>query len=312
VRITKHGDVPEVFDPKHKILPNPPSLASDSTQIDFPAEIPECNSPTGGVDLQAEIPHGIVNEDYVKVLEYVNYSAEAYGSLDAKQNINEEAEEIKEIDEGLLSELDAVGDFSVKEVVGEPEEINVGRSTEFDLLHKDSEPTKNEPDLAVLEARSLEDIDLAFKQLHEGVDVEEVILPSMVDDWLVVGESDEHVEFNSNMKTVDAKSLEDIDIALKQVSEVNLHELPEPLDSKDQSSSVEPCEVGSAKKIEPNDAGSVVQETSTVFVDKPERGSDETSESMTLSISNSLNIKSKEEKSHSTISATSSSSRDFD
>lgn len=247
VRITKHGDVPEVLDHKCKILPNPPSLASDSTQ----AEIPECKSPTDGVDLQADIPGGIVNEDHLEVFEDVSYSAEAYDSLVAKQNINEEAEEIKEIDEGLLSELDAVGDFSVKEVVGGAEEINVG-SSEFELLHKDSKPTKNEPDLPVLEARSLEDIDLAFKKLHEGVDVEEVILPNMVDDWLVVGES------NSNMKAVDAKSLDDIDIALNQVSEVNLHELPEPLDSKDQSSSVEPCEVSSAKKIEPSDAGSVV------------------------------------------------------
>lgn len=247
MRITKHGDVPEVLDHKCKILPNPPSLASDSTQ----AEIPECKSPTGGVDLQADIPGGIVNEDHLEVFEDVSYSAEAYDSLVAKQNINEEAEEIKEIDEGLLSELDAVGDFSVKEVVGGAEEINVG-SSEFELLHKDSKPTKNEPDLPVLEARSLEDIDLAFKKLHEGVDVEEVILPNMVDDWLVVGES------NSNMKAVDAKSLDDIDIALNQVSEVNLHELPEPLDLKDQSSSVEPCEVSSAKKIEASDAGSVV------------------------------------------------------
>jgi len=120
VRITKHGYVPEVLDPKCKILPNLPSLASDSTQ----AEIPECKSPTGGVDLQAYIPGGIVNEDHVEVFEDVSYSTEAYGSLVAKQNINEEAEEIKEIDEGLLSELDAVGDFSVKEVVGGTEEIN--------------------------------------------------------------------------------------------------------------------------------------------------------------------------------------------
>ncbi|KAM3690643.1 hypothetical protein ACB094_09G136800 [Castanea mollissima] len=375
VRIIDNGDVPEVHDTEDKSLPDMSSLVSDSTQMHIPAESPDSNSHTGGVDLKADILEGIVNEDQIKVSEDFSYLTEAYGSHISEHNINEEADEIKEIDEGLLSELDTVGDFSVKEVVGEslhskliPEETNVG-STDFDLLPKDSKSTLPELDLPVLEARSLVDIDLAFKQLREGVDVEEVILPSMIDDWLVVEESNDHVETNSNLKVVDARSLEDIDIAhkqvsdvnlrelpevsnskdhsasvetyevdsaketklsdtgfgveetsavaadndhvetnsnlkvvdaksledihiaLKQVSEINLHELPEFSDSKDQSASVESFVVGSAKEIESSDVGSGVEEISAVAADKLELGSDETSENSSLNIHNTLNTK---------------------
>jgi hypothetical protein len=284
VRIIDNGEVPEFHDTEGISLPNLSSLASDSTQIDIPAESPDSNLRTGGVDLKADIPEGIVNEDQIMVSKDFSYLEEAYGSHVAEHNINEESDEIKEIDEGLLSELDTVGDFSVKEVVGEslhskliPEETNVG-SSEFDLLPKDSKSTKTELDLPVLEARSLVDIDLAFKQLHEGADVEEVVLPGMVDDWLVVGESNDHVKTNSNLEVVDAKSLEDIHSAFSQVSEVNRRELPEVLDSKYQSASVETYEAGSGKEIESSDVGSGVEETSAVVADKLELGSDETSE----------------------------------
>lgn len=273
VRIIDNRDVPEVHDTEDKSLPDMTSLVSDSTQMHIPAESPDSNSYTGGVDLKADIHGGIVNEDQIKVSEDFSYLTEAYGSHVSEHNINEEADEIKEIDEGLLSELDTVGDFSVKEVVGEslhskliPEETNV-RSTDFDLLPKDSKSTLPELDLPVLEARSLVDIDLAIKQLREGVDVEEVILPSMIDDWLVVEESNDHVETNSNLKVVDARSLEDIDIALKQVSDVNLRELPEVSNSKDQSASVETYEVDSAKETKLSDTGFGVEETSAVAAD---------------------------------------------
>ncbi|KAG2687478.1 hypothetical protein I3760_09G052800 [Carya illinoinensis] len=274
VRITENGDMPEVTDPECKILQNLSSSALDSTQIDFPAESHEYKSPSGGVNLKADILGRNVNEDQTKVSKDLNYSAETYGSLDAVQTISEEAGEIKEIDEELLLELDTVGDFRVKEVVGAPHEINLG-DTDFELFPKDSNRLKTQMDLPVLEARSLEEIDLAFKQLHEGADVEEVIFPSMVNDWLLVEESKDHVEPNSNLKVVDTKSLEDNHIALKQVSEANLHVLPEALDLEEKSASVEPYEMGSAKEIESTDVGSGVQGISTVAADKPEHGSDE-------------------------------------
>ncbi|KAF5474330.1 hypothetical protein F2P56_006239 [Juglans regia] len=75
VRITENGDVPEVTDPECKILPNLSSSALDSTQIDFPAESPEYKSPSGGVNLKADILGQNVNEDQAKVSKDLNYSA---------------------------------------------------------------------------------------------------------------------------------------------------------------------------------------------------------------------------------------------
>ncbi|KAF5473139.1 hypothetical protein F2P56_009775 [Juglans regia] len=267
VKMTDNEDGLIVHDPECKIRPNLSSSASVSTQIDIPDGSPEYKLPSSGLYLKADVLGGIVDKDQTKVSEDFSYPAEAYGSSHAEQNVNE-VDEIKEIDEGLLSELDAVGDFCVKEVV---------ESTEFELLPKDSNPAKTEMGLPVLEARSLEDINLAFKQLREGVDAEEVILPGVVDDWLVVGESKDHVESNSSLKTVDAKSLEDIHIALKQVSQDNVHELPQALGPKD-SAAVETSQVASAEEIESTDMGSGVQESSTVAIDKPEQGCYETSE----------------------------------
>ncbi|KAG6691033.1 uncharacterized protein LOC122278956 isoform X1 [Carya illinoinensis] len=297
VKMTDNEDGLIVHDPKCKIRPDLSSSVYVSTQIDIPDESPGYKLPSSGLDLKADVLGEIVNKDQTKVSEDFSYPAEAYGSSHAEQTVNE-VDEIKEIDEGLLSELDAVGDFRVKEVV---------ESTEFELLPKDSNPAKTEMGLPVLEARSLEDINLAFKQLHEGVDAEEVILPSMVDDWLVVRESKDHVESNSSLKTVDAKSLEDIHIALKHVSQDNVHELPLALDPKDLAA-VETCQVASAKEIESTDMGSGVQESSTVAADKSEQGCDGTSEILSLSISDKLDIKSTEEKSHGTRSSSSSSS----
>lgn len=298
MKITDNEDGLIVHDPECKIGPNLTSSTSVSTQINIPDESPEYKLTSSGLDLKADILGGIVIKDQTKVSEDFSYPTEAYGSSHAEHNVNE-VDEIKEIDEGLLSELDAVGDFRFKEVV---------ESTEFELLPKDSNPAKTEMGLPVLEARSLEDINSAFEQLHQGVDVEEVILPSMVDDWLVVGESKDHVESNSSLKTVDAKSLEDIHIALKQVSQDNAHELPHALDPKDQSAVVETCQVASAKEIESTDMGTGVQRTSTVAADKPEKGYDETSEIISLSMSDRLDTKSKEEKSHGARSSSSSNS----
>lgn len=286
MRIAENGDVPEVTDPECKILPNLSSSALDSTQIDLPAESPKNKSPSGGVNLKADILDQNVNEDQAKFLKDLNYSAGTDRSLDATQTINEGADEIKEIDEELLSELDTVGDFRVKEVGDALHEINFGY-TDFELFANDSNRSKTEMDLPVLEARSLEDLDLAFKQLHEGTDV--------------VEESKDHIEPNSNLKVVDAKSLEDIHIALKQVSEANLHELREALDSKEKLASVEPYEMESAKEIESTDVGSGVEGTSTIAADRPEHGSDDS-----LSISGTLDTKNKDAESHGARSSSSS------
>ncbi|KAE8734613.1 Far1-related sequence 3 [Hibiscus syriacus] len=69
--------------------------------------------------------------------------------------------------------------------------------------------------LPVLEARSAEDIDLAFKQLHEGVDVEEIIVPSLKNK----SSKDTKTETNVVLPVLEAKSAEDIDLAFKQLNE---------------------------------------------------------------------------------------------
>lgn len=152
--------------------------------------------------------------------------------------VNEEVDDVKEIDAGLLSELDAVGDFSVKEVVGEPlhtdepiqEEANV-LSTEFG----DSNLSELNLELLVPEARSIEDIDMAFKQIQKGLDVEEVILPSIVDNQPAVEASENTVQTSSEFPIVEARSLEDIVTTLNQVSESSVNVLPQLMDSEDQS-----------------------------------------------------------------------------
>ncbi|KAJ6693871.1 hypothetical protein OIU85_004639 [Salix viminalis] len=143
-------------------------------------------------------------------------------------------------------QLDTVGDFSVKEVVGESlhdEQVPENSvSPEFDFLPKDSSLTEVKPELPVLEARSVEDIDLAFKQLREGANAEEVIVPSMFEEQLAEDES-KH-QNDSDLRVVEARSLEGIHIAMKKISEENIEE---PVDSRE--AKTEANEMGSTKEI---------------------------------------------------------------
>ncbi|KAM1514532.1 hypothetical protein COP2_014016 [Malus domestica] len=129
--------------------------------------------------------------------------------------IKEEVGEVKEIDAGLLSELDAVGDFSVNEVISEPfhtdelipEEANVS-STEFGDLNL----SELNQELPVLEARSIKDIDTYFKQIHKGLAGEEVVLPSVVDDQLEVEAPENTVQTRSELPIVETRCLEDSEL----------------------------------------------------------------------------------------------------
>ncbi|KAM1534668.1 hypothetical protein ACFX1Z_013756 [Malus domestica] len=123
--------------------------------------------------------------------------------------IKEEVGEVKEIDAGLLSELDAVGDFSVNEVISEPfhtdelipEEANVS-STEFGDLNL----SELNQELPVL------DIDTYFKQIHKGLAGEEVVLPSVVDDQLEVEAPENTVQTRSELPIVETRCLEDSEL----------------------------------------------------------------------------------------------------
>ncbi|MBA0701903.1 hypothetical protein Goari_022884, partial [Gossypium aridum] len=145
-----------------KLSANYTCMPSEST---FPAESPEHSLPTDR-DLKERILNEMESEGSPQDLsEHLNHAAEIY----------EEDKEIKEINEKILSELDAVGDFNLRKT-DLPEGSHIAY-TESPVLPEDTK-TKANVDQPVLEARSVEDIDLAFKQLYEGINVEEVIHPS--------------------------------------------------------------------------------------------------------------------------------------
>lgn len=217
-------------------------------------ETPEFKSPTAQGDLEADRLEKDVNE----VLEHLNSSAEGDRSQVTEENVKE-SDALKDIDEGLLSELDTVGDFSFGDAGVSlhpdllPEETTV-RDAQVSSLPKDT--AEFEQEIPFLEARSLEDIDLAFKQLKEGVDVKELILPSAIKDRLSSDISEDHLGANSDLQVVESRSLDDTDIALEKISEGNQGELPKVLDLKDGLVEVDANEVGSANVTEFCDVGS--------------------------------------------------------
>ncbi|KAK8636025.1 hypothetical protein V6N13_004735 [Hibiscus sabdariffa] len=90
----------------------------------------------------------------------------------------------------------------------------------LDSSPKEDMKTRTNAVLPVLEARSAEDTDLAFKQLHERVDVEELIVPSMIE------KPQDRGEIKSKLLVVEARSLKDIHKAFQQHSESGPAELP--------------------------------------------------------------------------------------
>ncbi|BAT85030.1 uncharacterized protein HKW66_Vig0047140 [Vigna angularis] len=248
----------ELQDATQKVQPSISSVTSEKSQNS------EFGSPSGEVDLEVD-RHGAVERD-TEVLETALASEESMSQV-TEENSNE-FDDMKEIDEGFLSELDTVGDFRVNDagvsLRTDTEHEKTGDSQVFSLP-KDVKIEEIEQGIPVLEARSLEDVNLAFKQLQEGVDVKEVILPSTIKDQHAIEESKDHLEANSDLEVVEARSLEDINIALKQASEGNKGELPNSLDLKATSVKVEENGVGSSKVNE-----SSSEETNRTTADKSE------------------------------------------
>ncbi|GAV57487.1 hypothetical protein CFOL_v3_01024 [Cephalotus follicularis] len=266
VSITSNVNGPEFHVAGDTTSTNLSFVTSDS--VPLPSESPEYESPTGEEDMRESILDKVVCEDHGQASEQFNNSAEAYGFHSTEQNLNQEADEVKEIDEGLLSELDSVGDFSVKEVAGEslhtdliPE--NISERSESVLLAEESNLTETNLELPVLEVRSIEDIELDVKQFHEEVDDEDTSLPSMIKD-----QSRVPMETNLGIPVVEARTLEDINVALKQVSEGNPAEQAKLVESKDGSSEVGANAVISATYIESRNVKSGVQENSMTAYDK--------------------------------------------
>ncbi|XP_021281841.1 uncharacterized protein LOC110414762 [Herrania umbratica] len=289
-------NVREVHDSKDILSTNFSSITSEPTS--FTVESPEHTLPIDREDLKYKILNEIESEGPKEVSEHFNYAAEVYATHVDEENISEEVDKIKEIDEGILSELDTVGDFNVKDI-GLPELSHVGYG-ESAMLPEDIK-TETNVELPVLEARSVEDIDLAFKQLHEGVDVVEVILPSMIEN------RQDPADTNSKLPVVEARSLEDRHSALQQVPESNPTELPHSLDLGNGSSDVEGNDVVSTKEIEVSNVLPGIQESSDNAACDAKNKYEEASEKSSLSISDH---KGKKAKSHDSSSSSSSSSSD--
>ncbi|KAK4282050.1 hypothetical protein QN277_013471 [Acacia crassicarpa] len=240
----------ESTETRDQVLPPISFVTSDSS------DTPGFKLPTDQVDSEVGLPGELVNE----MQEILNSSAEGYRYLVTEENIKE-SDELKEIDEGFLSELDTVGDFGISDVgvslhpVLLPEETTV-RSAQVSSFSEDA--AKNDREIPFLESRSLEDIDLAFKKLKEGVDVEKVTQPSAFQDQHTgdgleslhpnllseentVGDAQvsslPRVTTESGQETpfLEARSLEDIDLAFKQLKEgVYVEKLIQPSSVQDQ------------------------------------------------------------------------------
>ncbi|XVF06720.1 hypothetical protein REPUB_Repub06bG0075100 [Reevesia pubescens] len=251
-------NVEKAHESEDKLSTNFSSMTSESTSS--PAESPEYTLQTDREDLKDKILNKIESECPKEVPEHFNYAAEVYATHVDEENISEEEDEIKEIDEGILSELDTVGDFNVKEICL-PEGSHVAYTVSA-LLPEDVK-IEADGELPILEARSVEDIDLAFKQLHEGVDVEEVIFPSMIENRL------DHADTDSQLPVIGARSLEDIHNAFQQSPESNPAEPPQSTDLRNGSSEVEQHDVVSAKEIEVSNVFSSIQENSENAAGEP-------------------------------------------
>ncbi|GFY98084.1 hypothetical protein Acr_12g0006250 [Actinidia rufa] len=240
-------------------------LTPDSTS--FPPEVSESRSPTDLADLKDNGLDGVENLDHILVQPF-NYTVEATGSQVHEQYIIDETDEIKEIDEELLMELDAVGDFSVKElgsnfsaienngVTGEEITLEIprvaARSVEDIDIFKKTEPVPSETEveireveipqqselkeeiksgMPVLEAQSLEDIDTAFRQISEEIKMPvpvESVDADLIPEETKAGWSENEIshgdssliETKTELPVVEARSVEDIELAFKQLHSV--------------------------------------------------------------------------------------------
>lgn len=242
----------ESTETRDQVLPQISSVTS------YSSDTPGFKSPTDQVDLKVDRPGKVVNE----MQEILNSSAEGYMALSTEENIKE-SDELKEIDEGFLSELDTVGDFGISDAgVSLYPDILPGETTVRDARVSSfpKETAKYDEEIPFLEARSLEDIDWAFKQLKEGVDVEKAIQPSSVKDQLTgdgmeslhpdilpeentVGDAQvcslpkDTTESGQEIPFLEPRSLEDIDLAFKQLKGgVDVEKVKLPGSIKDQLS----------------------------------------------------------------------------
>lgn len=255
-----------------------------TSKLDTSEFQPKNDELTALADLDDNALDEVENPDHIPVQSF-NFQMEASGSQVHDHDIIEEADEIKEIDEGLLMELDAVGDFSVEEfgsnlhkienrVSGEEMNSEMPSVEAQSIEEIDSNFEKTEPlamkaeveireveipqqsqikeeiieyGMPVIEARSTEDLDKAFRQMSE----EEIKMPVVIEsvhskmvpeetragrsEYEISHEDSSLTETKMELPVVEATSIEDLDLALKQLnsSSSSLVDVPDSIGSTD-------------------------------------------------------------------------------
>ncbi|KAF7852222.1 hypothetical protein BT93_L5370 [Corymbia citriodora subsp. variegata] len=262
-------DAKEMCDVEEKTLTDSSTLTHDFTSN--PDETLEYVSPTGAAESRDVDAHDTVIGSHGQVMTYSEQLAESFESHVSGESMHEEVDDIKEIDEEFLRELDNVGDFRVKEADDDflsskllPGEASLG-TYDSESTFKDQEPEERSLKSPVVEARSIEDVTLTFRKLHEGGDLVEPILPCPIVNEQSINDSNIEDENNSDLQIDEAGSLQETHINTEHISEefeegqLNIHK----------SKPAEADEGSSTEVVESDNVESGVSETKSVSFDEP-------------------------------------------
>lgn len=141
------------------------------------------------------------NGEHISVLEHHKFPWEATDSHDDTQNNIEDIDDIKEIDEGLLLELDTVGDFSVNNLGSN---LNESGGESFHMLHDVSNSSGDvEGDLVVAHETRI------------TMDDRENLRASMVEEEISKFEGE--MEGDSEFQMSGTSSIEHVDSSIKEI-----------------------------------------------------------------------------------------------
>ncbi|CAK9173028.1 unnamed protein product [Ilex paraguariensis] len=146
VSYTNNLNITEVQELNDTVAPEIcPSSTPEPTST--PCDDSETKALTALAGIKDDILGGNENDDRIQVLEHFQFPVDATDPPVDVHNIVEDADDVKEIDEGLLLELDAVGDFSLKDLgsnFGEIEKQMVSGGMSFPV-QRDHDPNSSGP-----------------------------------------------------------------------------------------------------------------------------------------------------------------------
>ncbi|KAL3534785.1 hypothetical protein ACH5RR_003246 [Cinchona calisaya] len=245
-------NIPSALEPKQEFSCNINSPTSPES-ISILSEPCKSRAAESFSDVESNSVHHFGNDDWLQALEDRKFSAEATNSQVNVQNTNDDADEVKEFDEVLLSELDAVGDFSINELrttsnqfekhVASVEESSSGsHDTRCKTSALDDDSTTMQKNLSnpmnmktfqedndtqnVVEVKCLSDSQTSginviehvnvSSSLMEGVQIHIETLPRQNQIGLANSRIEQNaVGVNPEMPMIEARSVEDIEAILK-------------------------------------------------------------------------------------------------